>query len=61
MRDTGSRTTCCFNEAPIHESGKCHAAIVAQASLPRFNEAPIHESGKYSRPPKAREKVHGLQ
>ena len=36
----------CFNEAPIHESGKLrriHAAAPAEAG---FNEAPIHESGK---------------
>ena len=37
----------CFNEAPIHESGKfpCRPASASPAS--RFNEAPIHESGKY--------------
>ena len=36
-----------FNEAPIHESGKCR--IVAHDEVDpgiRFNEAPIHESGK---------------
>ena len=36
----------CFNEAPIHESGKL-AAGRYQAQNPKgFNEAPIHESGK---------------
>ena len=36
-----------FNEAPIHESGKCiHPEDHPRASPP-FNEAPIHESGKY--------------
>ena len=36
-----------FNEAPIHESGKCHAEIggITRTAY-RFNEAPIHESGK---------------
>ena len=41
----GSKT--CFNEAPIHESGKCCFVATASASSERFNEAPIHESGKY--------------
>ena len=36
----------CFNEAPIHESGKCSMAGSADGSRPGFNEAPIHESGK---------------
>ncbi len=35
-----------FNEAPIHESGKCVAAALGGLGRPRFNEAPIHESGK---------------
>ena len=38
----------CFNEAPIHESGKCLADFRALRSSIRFNEAPIHESGKSS-------------
>ena len=37
---------CRFNEAPIHESGKCQRGNRPAASNPRFNEAPIHESGK---------------
>ena len=40
------RTPGCFNEAPIHESGKC-MACGSKGELPQgFNEAPIHESGK---------------
>ena len=35
-----------FNEAPIHESGKCRRARYPRHQLLRFNEAPIHESGK---------------
>ena len=35
-----------FNEAPIHESGKCRAKRSPGAPTPAFNEAPIHESGK---------------
>ena len=35
-----------FNEAPIHESGKCSRKGRADKLQPRFNEAPIHESGK---------------
>ena len=35
-----------FNEAPIHESGKCDPRPSARAISPGFNEAPIHESGK---------------
>ena len=35
-----------FNEAPIHESGKCRAIRLGHARRRRFNEAPIHESGK---------------
>ena len=37
-----------FNEAPIHESGKCADEGHASPTDTRFNEAPIHESGKYS-------------
>ena len=40
-----------FNEAPIHESGKCRFTGRRAARSPRgFNEAPIHESGKWLRP-----------
>ena len=35
-----------FNEAPIHESGKCVGQSESRADLGCFNEAPIHESGK---------------
>ena len=35
-----------FNEAPIHESGKCDCQIDLSRNVPGFNEAPIHESGK---------------
>ena len=35
-----------FNEAPIHESGKCGASARRWAGAICFNEAPIHESGK---------------
>ena len=44
----GSGATCgaAFNEAPIHESGKCQSAANAVSILQTFNEAPIHESGK---------------
>ena len=37
----------CFNEAPIHESGKCCTYGWLGEMLARFNEAPIHESGKF--------------
>ena len=37
----------CFNEAPIHESGKSPLPTARPPTLPRFNEAPIHESGKW--------------
>ena len=40
---------CSFNEAPIHESGKCADPDSQSAMLNSFNEAPIHESGKYLR------------
>ena len=37
----------CFNEAPIHESGKCFGGVSKMATIgASFNEAPIHESGK---------------
>ena len=38
-----------FNEAPIHESGKCASVQRLRAGGKRFNEAPIHESGKCGR------------
>ena len=37
-----------FNEAPIHESGKCHPDPRPSPAWSCFNEAPIHESGKYA-------------
>ena len=40
------RLSTCFNEAPIHESGKLGRAAFPRPRCPRFNEAPIHESGK---------------
>ena len=36
-----------FNEAPIHESGKCAVTPRTSAARCGFNEAPIHESGKF--------------
>ena len=36
----------CFNEAPIHESGKYQHGNQAVDQARGFNEAPIHESGK---------------
>ena len=38
----------CFNEAPIHESGKWSSLRRSRSRSLRFNEAPIHESGKYN-------------
>ena len=38
-----------FNEAPIHESGKCSRPSPNPTMRIRFNEAPIHESGKSGR------------
>jgi len=35
-----------FNEAPIHESGKCALNARFDGGIRGFNEAPIHESGK---------------
>ena len=35
-----------FNEAPIHESGKCDSTSRQDRIMYHFNEAPIHESGK---------------
>ena len=39
-------TGCCFNEAPIHESGKWTVRAERSGRSAGFNEAPIHESGK---------------
>ena len=44
----------CFNEAPIHESGKYGTATDAARREARFNEAPIHESGKSPGPGSSR-------
>ena len=44
-RRLGSRATG-FNEAPIHESGKCPHSPTSRSGPHCFNEAPIHESGK---------------
>ena len=41
-----ARNRACFNEAPIHESGKFPDVSHRLAQVLRFNEAPIHESGK---------------
>ena len=49
-----SFSTSGFNEAPIHESGKCHARTYAVAEVLGFNEAPIHESGKSRKRPVSR-------
>ena len=38
----------CFNEAPIHESGKFDNIVGFGYGNIGFNEAPIHESGKYA-------------
>ena len=38
-----------FNEAPIHESGKCPLPPPVTLPTQGFNEAPIHESGKSQR------------
>ena len=43
-----------FNEAPIHESGKCGSGRYPKYVQLGFNEAPIHESGKCDRLPAAR-------
>ena len=39
-------TAPCFNEAPIHESGKWRGELPGAPRSRSFNEAPIHESGK---------------
>ena len=48
----------CFNEAPIHESGKFPRALRRCLSQMSFNEAPIHESGKCVRSLRAVESRH---
>ena len=50
-----------FNEAPIHESGKCAAHFPQTPQLRGFNEAPIHESGKSDGQRIQLTKVAGLQ
>ena len=45
---SGCSTTRSFNEAPIHESGKCLPRARGQPGHLGFNEAPIHESGKFA-------------
>ena len=40
----------CFNEAPIHESGKSRRSSPLAPAAMGFNEAPIHESGKWRGP-----------
>ena len=49
------RTARCFNEAPIHESGKSRRGPRPGQLASRFNEAPIHESGKFPEQRKPRE------
>ena len=58
----GSEPTSCayvregggFNEAPIHESGKCDRSDQSVQLASSFNEAPIHESGKFAKGDDAR-------
>ena len=45
-RGSPAQSTNGFNEAPIHESGKCVYGPLCRKPPPGFNEAPIHESGK---------------
>ena len=48
-----------FNEAPIHESGKCPMRYRRLRRWPScFNEAPIHESGKSKRREKHDAGIH---
>ena len=44
---TSSGNRWCFNEAPIHESGKWRTSASLRVPSSGFNEAPIHESGKW--------------
>ena len=46
-RCTAPASSTCFNEAPIHESGKSCSRNRAHSGEYCFNEAPIHESGKF--------------
>ena len=50
-------TTSCFNEAPIHESGKWNRARSTSRAHNGFNEAPIHESGKWTSRCRCRERA----
>ena len=59
LRDPADVTA--FNEAPIHESGKCAAAMSRNSPGLAFNEAPIHESGKSGRPRSKRPPPCALQ
>ena len=45
-----TRSRRCFNEAPIHESGKYWDSTRPCSDFQCFNEAPIHESGKWHLP-----------
>ena len=47
MTSSDGLSTSCFNEAPIHESGKSHYVNSRRKRASGFNEAPIHESGKF--------------
>ena len=51
----------CFNEAPIHESGKCTTFLPAFMQSSGFNEAPIHESGKFGPSPSSALSASSLQ
>ena len=51
------RAESCFNEAPIHESGKSRATSTPARPSPCFNEAPIHESGKSDATPSELAKI----
>ena len=46
LADFGEMLYGCFNEAPIHESGKSTICGTGKSLISCFNEAPIHESGK---------------
>ena len=50
-----------FNEAPIHESGKCLLRAHRRPPSEGFNEAPIHESGKFDRRPPSPPRKGSLQ
>ena len=55
------RTSTCFNEAPIHESGKSLGPLPVLVLMHGFNEAPIHESGKSQGGQRWFSMVQGLQ